>query len=61
MQYEEIVSRLFQITDNPSEVIYSITMQQVLTAIAYRMGDKACPWGTPPGRATAPETNSVCA
>jgi hypothetical protein len=40
MLHNEIVSRLAKITD-PSEVIYSITMQDILSAIARRMGEDA--------------------
>lgn len=40
MTHAEIVSHLSRLIDNPtSDVLYSITMQQVLSAIAYRMGD----------------------
>jgi len=40
MQHDKIVSHLFSLID-PSELIYSITMQDVLTAIARRMGEDA--------------------
>lgn len=41
MQHEEIVTRLSQIADSPSEVVYAITMQNILAAIVKRMGDEA--------------------
>ena len=42
MTQSEIVSRLSRLIDGPaSDVLYSITMQHVLTAIARRMGDDA--------------------
>jgi hypothetical protein len=42
MNHTEIVSRLSSLIDSPaSDVLYSITMQQVLTAIVRRMGDDA--------------------
>lgn len=40
MKNAEIVTHLVQIAD-ASEVIYTVTMQDILTAIAHRMGDKA--------------------
>lgn len=40
MQHNEIITTLAQITD-PSEVLYSVTMQDVFTAIARRMGEEA--------------------
>jgi hypothetical protein len=40
--HDEIVSRLSSLVDSPtSDVLYSITMQQVITAIAQRMGEDA--------------------
>jgi acetylglutamate kinase len=41
MQQSEIVLHLSNLTTNPSEVIYAITMQDILTAIARRMGEEA--------------------
>lgn len=41
MQHEEIISRLTQIADTPTEVIYAITMESILHQIAYRLGDAA--------------------
>ena len=42
MQHAEIVSQLYRRIDSPSsEVIHAITMQDILTAIARRMGDDA--------------------
>ena len=44
MNHTEIVSRLSRLIDStPSEAIYSITMQDILTAIARRMGESALP------------------
>lgn len=40
MQYAEIVSHLSRLT-NPSEVIYAVSMQAILTAISRRMGEEA--------------------
>lgn len=40
MNHAEIVSRLSRLSP-ASDVLYSITMQQVITAIAHRMGDSA--------------------
>ena len=40
MNHTEICDRLSLITD-PSEVIYTVTMQDILTAIASRMGIEA--------------------
>ncbi len=40
MQNQVIVSHLAQLID-PSEVIYAVTMEDILTAIAHRMGEKA--------------------
>ena len=39
MEHEKIVSRLSLIC--PSEIIYSITMQNVLSALKHRLGEKA--------------------
>jgi hypothetical protein len=40
--HAEIVSHLSCLIDSPtSDILYSITMQQVITAITYRMGDDA--------------------
>jgi hypothetical protein len=41
MQHEEIVTRLSLIAVSPSEVVYAITMQNVLSEIARRMGEDA--------------------
>jgi len=41
MSNEEIISRLTQLTSNPSEVVFSITYRTILTAIAQRMGIQA--------------------
>ena len=45
MQHENIINRLAQLTDSCSEVIYAITMQSYLTAIAHSnspsLGEKA--------------------
>jgi hypothetical protein len=41
MQNSAIVTRLSQFTANPSEIIYAITMQDILTAIARRIGEDA--------------------
>jgi len=38
MNQSEIITQLSQLTD-PSEVIYAVTMQDILTAIARRMGE----------------------
>ncbi len=40
MQHSEIITRLSRRTD-PSEAIYAVTKQDVLTAIARRMGEEA--------------------
>jgi len=40
MQHSEIITYLSNITANPSEVIYAVTMQDVLSAIARRMGEE---------------------
>lgn len=40
MQRAEIITRFSRLTD-PSEVIYAITMQDILTAIVRRMGEAA--------------------
>jgi hypothetical protein len=40
--HAEIVSHLSRLTD-PTAVLYSVTMQQVINQIAYRMGDDALP------------------
>jgi spore germination protein YaaH len=39
MNHAEICNRLSLVTD-PSEIIYTVTMQDVLTSIAHRMGIK---------------------
>jgi hypothetical protein len=39
MSHEEIVTRLSRIAVSPSEVVYAITMQSVLSEIARRMGE----------------------
>lgn len=42
MTQTEIVSHLSRLIDSPtSDVLYSITLQDLLTAIAHRMGDTA--------------------
>jgi hypothetical protein len=41
MNHNEIVIRLSRIAVSPSEIIYAITMQNVLTEIARRMGEDA--------------------
>jgi hypothetical protein len=41
MQREEIVTRLAQIADSPSETIYSITIESILEQLAQRLGDEA--------------------
>lgn len=41
MSNEEIISRLTQLTSNPSEVVYAITNRSVLNAIVQRLGDDA--------------------
>lgn len=42
MNHTEIVSQLSRLLDSPtSDVLYSITMHQVLQQIAHRMGDDA--------------------
>jgi hypothetical protein len=41
MNHNEIVTRLSQIAVSPSEVVYAITMQNVLSEIARRMGEDA--------------------
>ena len=42
MNHAEIVSALSRLIANPtSEVLYSITMHQVIQQIAYRMGEDA--------------------
>jgi len=41
MQHQEIVTRLSQTASNPSEIIYSITMETILSAIVHRMGEEA--------------------
>lgn len=41
MKHSEIINRLSQLTADSSEVIYAVTMQDILTAIAHRMGEKA--------------------
>jgi len=39
MNHQEIVSRLSHV--DPSEVIYAITMQSILSAIVHRLGEEA--------------------
>ena len=41
MQHKEIVNRLSRITANSSEIIYSVTMKDLLTAVVARLGDEA--------------------
>lgn len=41
MQHEEIVTRLAQIADSPSEVIYAITMKSILHQLVQRLGEEA--------------------
>ena len=41
MQHEEIVSRLSQITGNPKDVIFSVTINDVIIAIAHRIAEKS--------------------
>jgi hypothetical protein len=41
MNHNEIVSRLSRITGSPTEAIYAITIQNVLSEIARRMGEEA--------------------
>jgi hypothetical protein len=43
MQHQEIVTRLAKrmIAVNPSEIIYSITMQSIISAIVQRLGEEA--------------------
>lgn len=43
MQHEEIITLLYerQISVSPSEIIYAITMQSILSAIVRRMGEEA--------------------
>ncbi len=43
MQHEEIVSRLSKrmVATTPSEVVYSITLESILSAIVRRMGENA--------------------
>ena len=42
MTHDEIVSHLSRLIDSPtSDVLYSITLKDLLTAIAHRMGDNA--------------------
>ena len=42
MNHAEIVSQLSRSIDSPaSDVLYSVTMQDILTAIARRMGESA--------------------
>jgi hypothetical protein len=41
MSHEEIVNRLSRIAASPTEVVYAITMQSVLSEIARRMGEDA--------------------
>jgi hypothetical protein len=41
MNHNEIVTRLSQIAGSPTEAIYAITMQNVLSEIARRMDDDA--------------------
>ncbi len=41
MQNNEIVTQLFKLTVNPSEILYAITMDTVLSAIATRLGEEA--------------------
>jgi hypothetical protein len=41
MNHNEIVSRLSRITGSPTEAIYSITTENVLTALVERMGEEA--------------------
>jgi len=41
MSSEEIISRLTQLTTDPSEVVFAITYRTILTAIVQRMGIQA--------------------
>lgn len=45
MPHEEIVTRLsmrfVQIAASPSEIVYAMSMQSILSEIAHRLGDKA--------------------
>jgi hypothetical protein len=41
MSHEEIVNRLSQIASSPTEAIYAITTENVLSALANRMGERA--------------------
>ena len=41
MSHDEIVSRLTQLAGNPTEVLFSITMQRVIDEIVGRMGIQA--------------------
>lgn len=41
MSNEEIVTQLVQITENPSEVVYSVNMHHILQQVAQRMGSEA--------------------
>jgi hypothetical protein len=41
MSHDEIVSRLTQLTENPAEVLFSITMQRVIDEIVGRLGIQA--------------------
>lgn len=41
MSDEEILSRIAQIAENPSEVVFAITCRTILSAIVQRMGINA--------------------
>lgn len=41
MHHQEIVTQLSSLTVSPSEIIYSITMQDILSAIVRRLGKEA--------------------
>ncbi|MCB2183111.1 MAG: hypothetical protein KQH63_13835 [Desulfobulbaceae bacterium] len=41
MQKQEIINLLSQNAANPSEIIYAITMENLLSAIVNRMGEEA--------------------
>jgi hypothetical protein len=41
MQHEEIVTRLAQVADSPSEVIYAITMKSIIHQLVLRLGEEA--------------------
>jgi hypothetical protein len=41
MNHNEIVTRLSQIALSPSEIVYAITMQSILSAIVRRLGEDA--------------------